>query len=112
MCVFFFSLFFASGEVPTFSKELQGVSVAPGEDAIFLCELSLAGLDVVWWKNGKTIQKSLKYEIIQENKVVKLIVHSVTAKDSGEYGCEVTGGPTSKAHLEIKGASSIILMMY
>ncbi|XP_017322293.1 obscurin isoform X6 [Ictalurus punctatus] len=90
------------GEVPTFSKELQGVSVAPGEDAIFLCELSLAGLDVVWWKNGKTIQKSLKYEIIQENKVVKLIVHSVTAKDSGEYGCEVTGGPTSKAHLEIK----------
>ncbi|XP_060776992.1 obscurin isoform X3 [Neoarius graeffei] len=90
------------GEVPTFSKELQGVSIAPGEDALFLGELSQAGLDVVWCKNGKSIQKSLKYEVIQENKVVKLIVHSVSAQDSGEYSCEVTGGPTSKARLEIK----------
>ncbi|GAA6091828.1 obscurin isoform X13 [Tachysurus ichikawai] len=90
------------GEVPTFSKELKDVSTAPGEDAVFLCELSQAGLDVIWYKNGKSIQKSLKYEMIQENKDVKLIVHSVTAKDSGEYSCEVTGGPTSKAQLEIK----------
>lgn len=90
--------------MPTFSKELQGVSVASGEDAVFLCELSQAGLDVVWCKNGKSIQKSLKYEIIRENKVVKLIVRSVTAKDSGEYSCEVTGGLTTKARLEIKGA--------
>ncbi|XP_053094396.1 obscurin isoform X2 [Pangasianodon hypophthalmus] len=90
------------GEVPIFSKELQGVSITPGKDAVFLGELSQAGLDVVWCVNGKSIQKSLKYEIIQENKVVKLIVHSVTAKDSGEYSCEVTGGPTSKAQLEIK----------
>lgn len=97
-----------SGEVPTFSKELKDVSTAPGEDAVFLCELSQAGLDVIWYKNGKSIQKSLKYEMIQENKDVKLIVHSVTAKDSGEYSCEVTGGPTSKAQLEIKGASSVI----
>ncbi|MCI4374319.1 hypothetical protein PGIGA_G00004900 [Pangasianodon gigas] len=90
------------GEVPIFSKELQGVSITPGKDAVFLGELSQAGLDVVWCVNGKSIQKSLKYEIIQENKVVKLIVHSVTTKDSGEYSCEVTGGPTSKAQLEIK----------
>ncbi|XP_047667394.1 obscurin isoform X5 [Tachysurus fulvidraco] len=90
------------GEVPTFSKELKDVSIAPGEDAVFLCELSQAGLDAIWYKNGKSIQKSLKYEMIQENKVVKLIVHGVTAKDSGEYSCEVTGGPTSKAQLEIK----------
>ncbi|KAK3571997.1 hypothetical protein QTP86_021336 [Hemibagrus guttatus] len=90
------------GEIPTLSKELQDVSIAPGEDAVFLCELAQAGLDVVWRKSGKSIQKSQKYEMIQENKVVKLIVHSVTAKDSGEYSCEVTGGPTSKARLEIK----------
>lgn len=86
------------------------MSIAPGEDALFLGELSQAGLDVVWCKNGKSIQKSLKYEVIQENKVVKLIVHSVSTQDSGEYSCEVTGGPTSKARLEIKGASLIILI--
>lgn len=65
-------------------------------------------MDVVWCKSGKLIQKSLKYEMIRENEVVKLIVHSVTAKDAGEYSCEVTGGPTSKAQLEIKGVSSVI----
>ncbi|XP_046703831.1 obscurin [Silurus meridionalis] len=90
------------GEIITFSKELQGVSIALGEDAIFLCELSQAALNVVWCKNGKPIQKSQKYETVQENKVVKLIVHNVTAKDCGEYSCEVTGGPTSKAQLQIK----------
>lgn len=95
---------FPLGEAPNFSKELQNVSAAPGEGAVFLCELSQAGLNVVWCKNGKSIQKSLKYEIIQEDKLAKLLVHSVTDKDSGEYSCEVTGGPTSKARLEIKGA--------
>ncbi|KAF5903930.1 obscurin isoform X3, partial [Clarias magur] len=90
------------GEIPTFTKELQGVSIAPGEDAVFLCELSQPGLDVVWCKNGKSFQKSLKYEMIQDHKIVKLIVHSVTTKDSGEYSCEVTGGLSSKAQLEIK----------
>lgn len=41
---------------------------------------------------------------------MKLIVHSVSAKDSGEYSCEVTSGPISKARLEIKGAPSTILI--
>lgn len=40
----------------------------------------------------------------QENKVVKLTVRSVNATDSGEYSCEVSGGLTTKARLEIKGA--------
>ncbi|XP_035386466.1 obscurin isoform X5 [Electrophorus electricus] len=90
------------GEAPVISKELQRVSAALGEDATFFCELSQTGLETSWSKDGKYIQKSQKYEVFQDNKVVKLIVHSVTAKDSGEYCCEVTGGLMSKARLEIK----------
>ncbi|XP_076826396.1 obscurin [Brachyhypopomus gauderio] len=90
------------GEAPIISKELEGVSVALGEDAIFSCELSHTGLAASWSKDGKSIRKSQKYEISQELKVVKLIVHSVTAKDSGEYCCDITGGLVSKARLEIK----------
>ncbi|KAL7886884.1 hypothetical protein AOLI_G00046050 [Acnodon oligacanthus] len=90
------------GEVPIISKELQGLKATPGEDATFLCEISQPGLEVSWFKDGKSIRKSQKYEISQEHKVVKLTVHNVTAKDSGEYSCEITGGLTSKARLEIK----------
>ncbi|XP_026114227.1 obscurin isoform X14 [Carassius auratus] len=90
------------GEAPAISKELQGVSARIGEDATFSCELSQSGLEVKWSKDGKSIRKSQKYEISQEQTLVKLTVRNVTEKDSGEYSCEVTGGPTSKAKLEIK----------
>ncbi|KAI4893348.1 hypothetical protein NFI96_024137 [Prochilodus magdalenae] len=90
------------GEAPTISKELQGISATIGEDATFVCELSQVGLEASWLKDGKSIRRSQKYEISQENKVIKLIVHNVTAKDSGEYICEITGGLISKAHLDIK----------
>lgn len=91
------------GEVPTISKELQGVTAKIGEDATFSCELSQPGLEVKWSKDGKSIRKSQKYEISQEQMLIKLTIHNITDKDSGEYSCEVTGGPTSKAKLEIKG---------
>lgn len=91
------------GEVPSISKELQSVSAKIGEDAVFSCELSQCGLEVKWSKDGKSIRKSQKYEISQEQTLIKLTIHNVTDKDSGEYSCEVTGGPTSKAKLEIKG---------
>uniref|UniRef100_A0A9J8DG01 non-specific serine/threonine protein kinase n=1 Tax=Cyprinus carpio carpio TaxID=630221 RepID=A0A9J8DG01_CYPCA len=90
------------GEAPTISKELQGVSAKIGEDATFSCELSQSGLEVKWSKDGKSIRKSQKYEISQEQMLVKLTIRNVTEKDSGEYSCEITGGPTSKAKLEIK----------
>ncbi len=56
-----------------------------------------------WSKDGKSIRKSQKYEISQEQTLVKLTIRNVTEKDSGEYSSEITGGPTSKAKLEIKG---------
>ncbi|XP_073720216.1 obscurin isoform X23 [Misgurnus anguillicaudatus] len=90
------------GEAPTISKELQSVSVKAGEDATFSCELSQPGLEVKWSKDGKSIRKSQKYEISQAQTLVKLTVRNVTDKDAGEYSCEVAGGPTSKAKLEIK----------
>ncbi|XP_056306275.1 obscurin isoform X18 [Danio aesculapii] len=90
------------GEAPSISQELQGVRAKIGEDATFTCELSQSGLEVKWSKDGKSIRKSQKYEISQEQTLVKLTIRNINDKDSGEYSCEVTGGPTSKAKLEIK----------
>ncbi|CAN9502812.1 unnamed protein product [Ophioblennius macclurei] len=90
------------GKASSVSKELQNVSVVLGEDAVFTCEVTQATATVKWAKDGKAIKKSQKYELSQQEKVMKLTVHSVSAQDSGEYSCEVVGGATTRAKLEVK----------
>ncbi|XP_062259632.1 obscurin isoform X2 [Platichthys flesus] len=90
------------GRASSVSKGLQNVSAVQGEDAVFTCEVTQASSTVKWAKEGKAIKKSQKYDTSQEDKVMKLTIHSVSAQDSGEYSCEVVGGATTKAQLEIK----------
>nr|XP_029479284.1 LOW QUALITY PROTEIN: obscurin-like [Oncorhynchus nerka] len=90
------------GKAQSLSRELQSISVVSGEDAMFICEVTQTRATVQWAKDGKDIRKSEKYEISKEERVMKLTVHSVTVQDSGEYSCEVIGGATTKAKLEIK----------
>lgn len=72
---------------------------------MFTCELRQATFTVKWAKEGKVIKKSYKHAISQEDRIAKLTVHNTSAQDSGEYSCEVVGGATTKAMLEIKGRS-------
>ncbi|KAF1383754.1 hypothetical protein PFLUV_G00135120 [Perca fluviatilis] len=90
------------GKASSVSKGLQNVSAVQDEDAVFTCEVTQASSTVKWAKEGKAIKKSQKYDISQEDKVMKLTIHNVSAQDSGEYSCEVVGGATTKAKLEIK----------
>ncbi|XP_026168652.1 obscurin isoform X2 [Mastacembelus armatus] len=90
------------GKASSVSKGLQNVSVVQGTDAVFTCEVTQASYTVKWSKEGKAIKKSQKYDISQEGKIMKLTVRNVSAQDSGEYSCEVIGGATTKAKLEIK----------
>ncbi|KAM6948963.1 obscurin [Aplochiton taeniatus] len=89
------------GKASYLSKELETVSASAGEEAVFICEVTQANATVKWAVDGKAIKKSQKYDIVQEEKVRKLTVHSVAASDSGKYSCEVVGGATTKAKLEI-----------
>ncbi|KAG7526822.1 obscurin isoform X4 [Solea senegalensis] len=90
------------GRASSVSKGLQNVSAVQGEDAVFTCEVTQASYTVRWAKEDKAIKKSQKYAISQEDKVMKLTIHDVSAQDSGEYICEVVGGATTKAQLEVK----------
>nr|XP_046264947.1 obscurin isoform X18 [Scatophagus argus] len=90
------------GKASSVSKGLQNVSAVQGEDAVFTCEVTQASSTVKWTKGGQAIRKSQKYDITQEEKIMKLTIHDVSAQDSGEYSCEVVGGATTKAKLEIK----------
>ncbi|XP_014875288.1 obscurin isoform X18 [Poecilia latipinna] len=90
------------GKASSLSTGLQNVSVVWGEDAVFACEVTQASFTVKWAKDGKAIRTSKKYEISQQEKLMKLTIRNVSAEDSGEYSCEVVGGATTRAKLEIK----------
>ncbi|MGH0174100.1 UNVERIFIED_CONTAM: hypothetical protein FKN15_071392 [Acipenser sinensis] len=85
----------------TFTKQLENSSIAPGEDIVLSCETSTAETSVKWYKDGKAIRKSQKYEMCQAGNLTKLIVHNTTTKDSGEYSCETEISKT-KATVEVK----------
>ncbi|KAM9322751.1 LOW QUALITY PROTEIN: obscurin [Pholidichthys leucotaenia] len=90
------------GKESSVSKGLQNLCAVQGEDAVFTCEVMHASATVKWAKDGRVIKKSQKYDISQQDKIMKLIVHNVSAQDSGEYTCEVIGGATTKGNLEMK----------
>lgn len=94
---------YVAGKASSVSKGLQNICVIQGEDAVFTCEVTQASFAVKWAKDGKAIKKSQKYELSQQDRVMKLTIHNVSAQDSGEYSCEVIGGATTRAKLEIKG---------
>lgn len=94
------------GKASSLSRGLENVTAFLSEDAVFTCEVTQTGSTVNWAKEGKLIRKSQKYDINQEDKVMRLTVRNVAAQDSGEYSCEVVGGATTKAKLEIKGNES------
>ncbi|KAM8849475.1 obscurin isoform 11-T11 [Spinachia spinachia] len=92
------------GRAASVSEGLQNVSAVLGDDAVFTCELTQSNSTVKWAKESEGIKKSQKYDICQEEKISKLTVRNVSAQDSGEYSCEVVGGATTKATLEIREA--------
>ena len=72
-----------AGKASSVSKELENVSVVEGEEAVFTCEVTQTTSTVKWTKESKVIKKSQKYDICQEDRVMKLIIHNVSAQDSG-----------------------------
>lgn len=94
------------------SRGLENVSVVQGEDAVFTCELKQATSTVKWAKEGKAIKKSHKHTISQEDRIAKLTVHNSSAQDCGEYSCEVVGGATTKAMLEIRGRAEFMPFLH
>lgn len=93
------------GKASSLSRSLENVTAFLNEDAVFTCEVTQVSLSVNWAKEGKLIRKSQKYDINQEDKVMRLTIRNITAQDSGEYSCEVVGGAKTKAKLEIKGTN-------
>ncbi|PKK31957.1 obscurin, cytoskeletal calmodulin and titin-interacting RhoGEF, transcript variant X11 [Columba livia] len=89
-------------EKPTeVTKQLEDKTSAAGQDISLSCELSKPDVNIRWYKDGKAIRKSQKYDLHQEGTRAILIIHDSTVKDSGEYTCETEVSKT-KARVTVQ----------
>ncbi|CAB1324596.1 unnamed protein product, partial [Coregonus sp. 'balchen'] len=71
-----------------FTQEVQNVEIKEGDSGEFFCELSKPGAPVDW-RRGRVILKSGdKYEMKQEGRITKLLIHNVEESDAGKYTCK------------------------
>ncbi|XP_009082964.1 PREDICTED: obscurin, partial [Acanthisitta chloris] len=83
-------------EKPTeVTKQLEDKTSPAGQDINLSCELSKPDVNIRWYKDGKAIRKSQKYDLKQEGTRAILIIHDSTVKDSGEYTCETEVSKTT-----------------
>ncbi|XP_017602265.1 PREDICTED: obscurin isoform X2 [Corvus brachyrhynchos] len=77
------------------TKELEDKTSPAGQDISLSCELSKADVNIRWYKDGKAIRKSQKYDLQQEGTRAILTIRDSTVKDSGEYTCETETSKTT-----------------
>lgn len=78
-----------------FTKPLEDQTVEEEATAVLECEVSRENAKVKWFKNGTEILKSKKYDIIEDGRVRKLIIHGCTPEDIKTYTCDAKDFKTS-----------------
>ncbi|KAL7829001.1 hypothetical protein SRHO_G00326350 [Serrasalmus rhombeus] len=85
----------------TFKQELQNELSKEGETALFSCELSKPGAQVDWRKGRVILKVGDKYEMKQEGRIAKLLIHNIEESDAGNYSCK-TKDSESTAKLTVQ----------
>ncbi|XP_042178904.1 obscurin-like isoform X2 [Oncorhynchus tshawytscha] len=86
----------------TFKRQLQNAMIKEGDSGEFWCELSKPGAPVDWRKGRVLLKSGDKYEMKQEGRITKLLIHNVEESDAGKYTCK-TKDTQSTAELTVKG---------
>ncbi|XP_072537299.1 obscurin [Salminus brasiliensis] len=84
-----------------FKRELQNEVSKEGGTAMFSCELSKPGAPVDWRKGRVILKAGDKYQMVQEGRITKLIVHNIEESDGGNYSCK-TKDSESTAKLTVQ----------
>eukprot|EP00063_Salmo_salar_P030140 XP_014004975.1 PREDICTED: obscurin-like isoform X1 [Salmo salar] len=85
----------------TFTQEVQNAMIKEGDNGEFWCELSKPGAPVDWRKGRVILKSGDKYEMKQEGRITKLLIHNVEESDAGKYTCK-TKDAQSTAELTVK----------
>ncbi|XP_052331265.1 obscurin-like isoform X2 [Oncorhynchus keta] len=86
----------------TFKRQLQNAMIKEGDSGEFWCELSKPGAPVDWRKGRVILKSGDKYEMKQEGRITKLLIHNVEESDAGKYTCK-TKDTQSTAELTVMG---------
>ncbi|XP_025067418.1 obscurin isoform X17 [Alligator sinensis] len=95
------ALLIVKEKTPEILKDLEDKKSSTGQDVSLSCEFSKPNGNMKWFKDGKAIRKSQKYDLHQDGARSILIIHDVTTKDAGEYSCEMDDSKT-KALLTVE----------
>lgn len=87
----------------TWVTKLPEVLVVPlNTDTTLTAKLSTPRIDVKWYKNGKPIDSSDKYEVISAGATKKLVIKKVKLDDQDEYTC-VAANIKTTTKLKVEG---------
>uniref|UniRef100_A0A8B9Q7U7 Ig-like domain-containing protein n=1 Tax=Apteryx owenii TaxID=8824 RepID=A0A8B9Q7U7_APTOW len=87
-------LFLHSEPTPAFidqEKVQKEVHAVLTESASLSCEVAEDTTEVKWYKDGKLLISSRKFQIETLGKTRRLLVERLEKKDAGEYICEAAG---------------------
>lgn len=90
-----------------FIKRLPDVTLSPkNSDTILTVELSLANVELIWFRNKEEIKSSPKYIIEEDGNVRQLTIKNTQFDDESFYHC-ICGNVKSSTHLKVEGLNRL-----
>lgn len=90
-----------------FVRKLSDVEVKEiPSTVIFECELSKPDMVAKWFRDGKPLGESDKYQMVVDGTVHKLVITDVDGEDEGDYSI-VARGKKSEGELIVEGNFSV-----
>ncbi|XP_042358597.1 myopalladin isoform X2 [Plectropomus leopardus] len=95
---------------PVFTKSLQDLLASEGQLVVLECRVKgVPSPRVDWYRDGKIIEDSPDFRILQKKEICTLVIAEVFAEDSGMFTCTASnkyGTVSSFAALRVKGNGS------
>ncbi|XP_053324277.1 obscurin [Spea bombifrons] len=83
-----------------FKEDLKDTDVEEGSSVTLSCVITKPHAPVVWKKGITVLQASEKYEFIQKETQVELVIRNAVTEDSGSYTCD-TGDQQTSARVKV-----------
>uniref|UniRef100_A0A8C7X2K8 Ig-like domain-containing protein n=1 Tax=Oryzias sinensis TaxID=183150 RepID=A0A8C7X2K8_9TELE len=97
---------------PVFTKNLQDLAASQGQLVVLECRVKgVPAPKVDWFREGKVLEDSPDFRILQKKDICTLVIAEVFAEDSGMFTCIASnkyGTVSSSAALKVKGDGSNI----
>ncbi|XP_026165165.1 myopalladin isoform X2 [Mastacembelus armatus] len=93
---------------PVFTKRLQDIVASEGQLVVLECRVKgLPSPRVDWYREGKNIEDSPDFRILQKKEICNLVIAEVFLEDSGMFTCTASnkyGTVSSSAALKVEGS--------